>query len=303
MYFAFFLLMPWYTTFDKTKPVPERVTLMNKTFLAVLFALLPGVSLAAGSEHVKLDPREDRPRRPGRRCSAARACFVNYCLSTATRPAYMRYGRMAERPRHSRGSAGEEPGVHRGRQGRDQARQPDEGGDAGRHRARRVQYRAAGPGAGGALAQPELVLHLYARLLPRRQARHRLAGIVFPGVAMPHVLHDLQGQQRAVYQTVKHEAKVVEGGKKAKKVSEEKVFDRFEIEKAGSMNAEQYDAAMRDLTNFMVYLGEPAKLVRYRIGIVVLVFLAIFLVIAYLLKKEILEGRALNRGILAEGVP
>ena len=26
LYFLFFLLMPWYTTFDKTKPVPERVT-------------------------------------------------------------------------------------------------------------------------------------------------------------------------------------------------------------------------------------------------------------------------------------
>ncbi len=25
LYFAFFLLMPWYTTYDKTKPVPERV--------------------------------------------------------------------------------------------------------------------------------------------------------------------------------------------------------------------------------------------------------------------------------------
>ena len=26
VYFAFFLLMPWYTTIDKTKPVPTRVT-------------------------------------------------------------------------------------------------------------------------------------------------------------------------------------------------------------------------------------------------------------------------------------
>jgi ubiquinol-cytochrome c reductase cytochrome b subunit len=26
MYFAFFLLMPWYTRIDKTKPVPTRVT-------------------------------------------------------------------------------------------------------------------------------------------------------------------------------------------------------------------------------------------------------------------------------------
>ncbi len=26
VYFAFFLLMPWYTKFDRVKPVPERVT-------------------------------------------------------------------------------------------------------------------------------------------------------------------------------------------------------------------------------------------------------------------------------------
>jgi len=26
IYFLFFLLMPWYTTIDKVKPVPERVT-------------------------------------------------------------------------------------------------------------------------------------------------------------------------------------------------------------------------------------------------------------------------------------
>ena len=27
LYFAFFLLMPWYTRVEKTKPVPERVTM------------------------------------------------------------------------------------------------------------------------------------------------------------------------------------------------------------------------------------------------------------------------------------
>ena len=26
LYFAFFLLMPWYTRMDRTKPEPERVT-------------------------------------------------------------------------------------------------------------------------------------------------------------------------------------------------------------------------------------------------------------------------------------
>ncbi|MEK7795956.1 MAG: cytochrome c1, partial [Pseudomonadota bacterium] len=41
-----------------------------------------------------------------------------------------------------------------------------------------------------------------------------------------------------------------------------------------------------DLTNFLVYLGEPAKLERYRIGVFVILFLLVFLVFAYLLKKE-----------------
>ena len=109
---------------------------------------------------------------------------------------------------------------------------------------------------------------------------------VFPNVAMPHVLHDVQGLQRAVYRIEKHESESVKDGKKVKKVTEEKVFDHFEIEKPGSMTPQQYDESIRDLTNFMVYVGEPAKLVRYRIGIVVLVFMAIFLVVAYLLKKE-----------------
>ncbi|MBI5117442.1 cytochrome c1, partial [Candidatus Poribacteria bacterium] len=49
---------------------------------------------------------------------------------------------------------------------------------------------------------------------------------------------------------------------------------------------EKYDEAMRDLTNFLVYLGEPAKLERYRIGVFVILFLLVFLVFAYLLKKE-----------------
>ena len=110
--------------------------------------------------------------------------------------------------------------------------------------------------------------------------------IVFPNVAMPHVLQELQGTQRAVYRTEKSEMIVEQGGKKVKKQIEEQIFDHFDIDKAGSMTAEQYNDAMRDLTNFMVYLGEPAKLVRYRLGISVLVFLAIFFVVAYLLKKE-----------------
>ncbi|MDH5631981.1 MAG: cytochrome c1 [Gammaproteobacteria bacterium] len=90
---------------------------------------------------------------------------------------------------------------------------------------------------------------------------------VFDKVAMPHVLYELQGEQRAV----KNEAGHITG---------------FELAKAGSMTEKEYDSAMRDLTNFMVYLAEPAKLVRYRIGAYVMIFMFVFFFVAYMLKKE-----------------
>lgn len=110
--------------------------------------------------------------------------------------------------------------------------------------------------------------------------------IVFPHVAMPNVLYGLQGEQRPVFRTVPVKEGVEQDGKVVEKTFEKQVFDHFEIVKPGSQTPKQYDRDMRDLTNFLVYMGEPAKLVRYRIGVYVLIFLAVFLVFAYLLKKE-----------------
>jgi len=109
---------------------------------------------------------------------------------------------------------------------------------------------------------------------------------VFPNVAMPHVLYEWQGHQRAVMRVEKQTHHVEEGGKTVEKTVEKQVFDRFELERPGSKSPQEFDQAMRDLTNFMVYLGEPARLHRTTIGIYVLIFLAVFLVLAYLLKKE-----------------
>ena len=95
--------------------------------------------------------------------------------------------------------------------------------------------------------------------------------VLFEKVAMPHVLYDLQGARHAVFKKDEHGTEV---------------FDHFEMVKPGSMNEDEYDSAVRDLTNFMVYLAEPARLVRYKLGVYVLIFLAIFFVFAYLLKKE-----------------
>ena len=54
----------------------------------------------------------------------------------------------------------------------------------------------------------------------------------------------------------------------------------------GKLSAEQYDGLVRDLTNFLTYVGEPMKLERQRLGWYVLAFLAFFFVVAYALKKE-----------------
>jgi len=52
------------------------------------------------------------------------------------------------------------------------------------------------------------------------------------------------------------------------------------------MSTEEYDAFVADLVNFLVYMGEPVQLERRHLGIYVLIFLAVFGFIAYLMKKE-----------------
>lgn len=54
----------------------------------------------------------------------------------------------------------------------------------------------------------------------------------------------------------------------------------------GTMSQSEYDDAIVDLVNFLVYVSEPAQLDRYRIGFWVILFLGIFSFIAFLLKNE-----------------
>ena len=55
--------------------------------------------------------------------------------------------------------------------------------------------------------------------------------------------------------------------------------------KEGKSEAE-FDQDVRDITNFLDYVGEPAKLIRTSLGVWVLLFLGVLLVLTYLLKKE-----------------
>lgn len=97
---------------------------------------------------------------------------------------------------------------------------------------------------------------------------------VFPDVGMPNVLWSLQGLQKAVYETVEHDGVKTEH------------IDHLEQVQPGSMSKEEYDGFVADLVNFMVYLAEPVQNERRSMGWKVLLFLAVFFVFAYLLKKE-----------------
>jgi ubiquinol-cytochrome c reductase cytochrome c1 subunit len=54
----------------------------------------------------------------------------------------------------------------------------------------------------------------------------------------------------------------------------------------GQLTPKEYDSMVRDLTNFLTYVGEPYKLERRQLGIYVLLFLGLMFLLAYFLKKE-----------------
>jgi ubiquinol-cytochrome c reductase cytochrome c1 subunit len=99
--------------------------------------------------------------------------------------------------------------------------------------------------------------------------------LYLPAIAMPHVLVELQGLHKAVYKNEKDGAG-----------NDHLVLSGTEPIAAGLMKPEEYDAFVRDLVNFLDYAGEPIKDKRQSMGVFVTLFLLVFFVFAYLLKKE-----------------
>ena len=98
---------------------------------------------------------------------------------------------------------------------------------------------------------------------------------VFKDVAMPHVLWELQGLQEAIKEPAKGEA-----GKT------NSVITGFKLVQKGKLNPEQFDNVVRDIVNFLNYVGEPAKQKRLSVGKWVLGFLLLYFVLMWLLKKN-----------------
>jgi len=122
---------------------------------------------------------------------------------------------------------------------------------------------------------------------------------LFPNVGMPHVLWEMQGVQEPVYKyEVHHDGHVVasfDTEAAADAYVKEQGGDGFRMERVvasldlvqpGSMTPAEYDQVARDLATFLTYIAEPMKLERQRMGVWVILFLVVFTVLAYLMKKE-----------------
>jgi ubiquinol-cytochrome c reductase cytochrome c1 subunit len=90
--------------------------------------------------------------------------------------------------------------------------------------------------------------------------------------AMPNVLWELQGIRAANFEQTGDDSGTFLG---------------FEAVTQGQLSEAEFDQVVRDIVNFLDFIGEPVQLERQALGIRVIAFLLVFLLIAYLLKREI----------------
>ncbi len=96
--------------------------------------------------------------------------------------------------------------------------------------------------------------------------------LAFPNSGMPHVLWELQGERKPIYDEVEqhgHKVSVLKG---------------WEQVKPGTMTPLQYDQAMADLVGYLQWMAEPAQNNRVQIGVWVLMFLLLLTFFAWRLN-------------------
>ncbi len=125
--------------------------------------------------------------------------------------------------------------------------------------------------------------YIYSFLKGFYEDKTRIWGVnnrYLPNAAMPFVLASLQGLQKPVFKS-----ESVDGQEKMVLTGLELIPPAPGEEKRFLTPAE-YDDFVRDTVNFLDYAGEPIKAKRQSLGIFVVLFLLVFFVFAFLLKKE-----------------
>ena len=96
-------------------------------------------------------------------------------------------------------------------------------------------------------------------------------------VNMPNILLPFQGEQVL---TVHGKALLARPG-----FSKPRYYSVLELVRSGSLSPEQFDQRMTDLVNFFVYASDPGSIHRIYLGVWVALFLLLFFIIAFALKK------------------
>jgi ubiquinol-cytochrome c reductase cytochrome b subunit len=292
-YFAFFLLMPIWSSLDKTRPVPKRVTMDggigvwgSLAGLALILALTILPLKAVGSEQefdcgsmacdeISVNPHDKASLQNGAKM------YMNYCMGCHSLK-YARYNRVAGdlgipedlflanlvfNPNTKIGSL------------------MDNSMDDGNAK---IWFGAAPPDLTliSRARQPEY-LYTYLRTFYKDPARpYGVNNKVFKDVGMPHVLLELQGMQECAMGPVVAR----NGGVKRDPLTGQDILEdpcgRFSVTQAGAMTPEEFDGAVYDLVNFLAYMAEPVAADRHRIGTYALLFIALFFVFAWLLNRE-----------------
>tara|TARA_B110000503_G_scaffold13903_1_gene18925 strand:+ start:41836 stop:43875 length:2040 start_codon:yes stop_codon:yes gene_type:complete len=293
IYFGFFLLMPFWTSIDQTKPVPERVTTdggigfwgsIAGLLLILALAALPLKVVASeatfdcGSiacEEFVSDAKDKPSLQHGAKM------YMNYCMGCHSLQ-YSRYNRVAE-----------DLGIPVDLYEANLKFDPDVKmgalmGNAMDKGNAKKWFGASPPDLTlvSRARQPEW-LYTYLRSFYKDDSRpYGVNNKVFKDVGMPHVLLELQGMQACAPGPVKAQ----NGGVKRDPLTGEDILKdpcgKLEVTFAGEMTPEEFDGAVYDLVNFLAYVAEPMKTDRHRIGIYTLLFIALFTVLAWLLNRE-----------------
>jgi ubiquinol-cytochrome c reductase cytochrome c1 subunit len=246
-------------------------TTIKKLLVSVLLAI-GAVSAQASSEGVAWDhfPAEKLNDRAALQDGAR--LFVNYCLNCHS-ASYMRFNRLQDiglTPEQIKANllfatdkVGETMKVSM------DAKQAKEWFGATPPDLSVIARSRAGSGGSGAD-----YLYTYLRSYYRDEGKPTgWNNLVFPSVGMPHVLWELQGERRPVYE------KRMEHG------AETEVFTgAWDQIKPGALSAREYDERVANLVAYMQWMGEPSQKTRVQIGVWVLMFLGVFTVIAWFLN-------------------
>ena len=272
VYFAFFIAMPWYTRKEKTAQPPERVTgrfitipqligsILLLIFLVVVPLMLTNTAHAAEAnldlEHVETDFDDKGSLQRGFQT------YMNYC-SSCHELGFARYARAAEDLEIPEQMVVDNLIF-------DGSLIGDLITNSMTNKDSESWFGAAPPDLTliGRVRHPDW---LYSYLKGFYADETRAFGTnnkIFPNVAMPNVLHELQGDV------------VCESHGDP---------DHCELEHVagtGALSPEEFDSTVADLVNFLYYMGEPIRARRQEIGIWVLAFLAVLYMLTMLLGRE-----------------